>query len=79
MYDVDLFLQIPHFGEHDLDLTLLTLFFKFGHVLLQAFDLSLQFALDALQGQEVSPFPFVLFGVVVSLLLHFLGHVHACA
>lgn len=79
MYDVDLLLKVSHFGEHHLDLTFLTLFFEFGDVLLQGFDLSLQFGLHTLEGKEVSPFPFILFGVVVSLLLHFLGHVHTCA
>jgi hypothetical protein len=77
MYDVDLFLQVAHFGEHHFDLSLLAFFFQGGHAFLEGFYLSLEFGLNALEGEEVASLPLVLFGVVVGLLLHLFGLVDA--
>lgn len=68
-----MFLEVAHFGEHEFDLTLIALFFKGGHIFLEDVDLSLEFGLYALEGEEVASFPLVLFGVVIGLALHFLG------
>jgi len=43
MYDVYLFLQVAHLGEHEFDLPLIALFFELGHIFLEDVDLSLKF------------------------------------
>lgn len=68
-----MFLEVAHLGEHKFDLTLIALFFEGGNIFFEDVDLSLKFGLYTLEGEEVTSFPFVLFGVVVSLALHFLG------
>ena len=67
-----MFLEVAHLGEHQFDLALIALFFEGCYVFLEDVDLSLEFGLDALEGEEVASFPLVLFGVVVGLALHFL-------
>jgi len=38
-YNVDLFLKISHFSEHDFDFSILALFFEFCDILLELLDL----------------------------------------
>lgn len=66
-------MQISHLGEHHLHFSLLTLLLELGHVLLQFLDISMQFGLNALESQQISSLPLVFLGVVIRLLLHFLG------
>ena len=78
-YDIYLFLEVSHLGEHDLHFSLLALLLQLGHIFLQLLDVSMQFGLDSLQSQQISSLPLVFLGVVIGLLLHFLGLVDASA
>lgn len=72
-YNIDLFLEVAHFGEHQLYITLLALLLELGNWLLQVFNFFTQITFNSFQGHQVSSLPFVFFCVVVCLLLHFLS------
>lgn len=74
-YNVDLFLKISHFSEHDFDFSILALFFEFSDILLELLDLHFQIGLGCLQSKQISSLPFILFSVMIGLFLHFLNDV----
>lgn len=72
-YDIYLFLEISHLGEHHLHFSFLALLLELGNVPLQFLDISMQLRLYTLKSQQISSLPLVFLGVVICLLLHFLG------
>lgn len=72
-YNINLFLKIAHFGEHNFDFTILWLFPKLCDWCFKCCHLILKSRLNSFQSHKISSFPLIFLCIMVSLHLHFLS------